>query len=120
MKNLLAFVVVTLLCFVTAQAQTLPFQGVARDSNGVLIPNRNLSVRLRIHDGASTGTLVYQETQSVTTNNLGLFNLAIGGGIVDSGTFSGIAWGSDAKYIQIEVDPHWKSRSQSAMEAVAN
>ena len=108
MKKLFYFVVVTLLCIHAANAQTtIPFQGVARDSNGVLIPNQAMSVRISIHTGSATGSVVYQEIQSVTTNSLGLFTLNIGASsaTVLSGTFSGISWSIGAKFIQIEVDP---------------
>ena len=110
MKNLFAFVVVILLCMQAANAQSpqsIPFQGVARDSGGVLIPNQAMAVRITIHDGSSTGSTVYQETQTVTTNNLGLFTLSIGSGTRNTsyGTFSSINWGSGAKFAQLEVDP---------------
>jgi hypothetical protein len=104
MKKFLSFGLL-LLCLYAANAQTIPFQGVARDSNGILIPNHVISIRLSILDVTSTGTVVYKETDSVTTNNLGLFTLSIGSGTVVSGSFSGITWGSAPKFVKLEVDP---------------
>ncbi len=40
-----------------------------------------------------------------TTNQLGLFSLAVGGGTVLSGTFANINWGTGDKYLQVEMDP---------------
>jgi hypothetical protein len=42
------------------------------------MPNQNISDRASILDGSSTGITVYQETHSVTTNGLGLFNISTG------------------------------------------
>ena len=104
--SLLTFV----LCFARfsfgQSPQGIPFQAIARDSNGVIIQNTVMSVRTSIHTISPTGTIVYQETQSVTTNNLGIFSLNIGYGLVVSGSFSGINWSSGgAIFVQIEIDP---------------
>lgn len=88
-----------------AQApQAFPYQAVAHDSVGNLIADQNISLRFSILDGSNAGPVVYQETQSVTTTSLGLFNLNIGQGTVVSGAFSNINWGSGAKYLQVEMD----------------
>ncbi len=110
-KLLIAFAI----CFVTgftfggqesfAQApQAIPYQAVARDSAGNLIPNQNISLRVSIHNATAGGTIVYQETQSKTTNSLGLFTANIGEGTVVSGTFATINWGDSSKFMQIEMD----------------
>jgi hypothetical protein len=88
-----------------AQApQSLNYQGVARNTLGVPMANQALGLRLTIHDGSSTGTVVYQETQTPTTNAFGLYNVSIGTGTVASGTFSAINWGTGTKFMQVEID----------------
>jgi|GEM_PF-1143185 len=88
-----------------AQApQGIPYQAVARDASANLIANQNVSLRFSIHDGSAAGIVVYKETHAVTTNNLGLFNVIIGQGNAVTGTFSGINWGSGAKFTQVEMD----------------
>src|SRR5678816_2601111 len=84
------------------------YQGVARNSVGNVLPNKNISVRLSVRDGNATGTIVYSETRSITTNNFGLFTLAIGsaGASNITGTIATINWSSGAKYLQVEVDPN--------------
>jgi hypothetical protein len=89
-----------------AQApQALNYQGVARNSLGVPMANQALGLRLTVHDGSPTGTVVYQETQTPTTNAFGLYNVAIGTGTVVSGTVAAINWGTGTKYMQVEIDP---------------
>src|ERR1035437_804404 len=107
MKKILnIFALFTLMCSAAmAQApQAVPYQAVARNAAGNLIVNRNVALRFSIHNVTSNGTVVYQETQSTTTNNLGLFTTNIGAGTPVSGTFSGINWGTGAKYAQVEID----------------
>jgi len=88
-----------------AQApQKFNYQGVARTSTGSAIANQSIGLRISILDGSSSGTAQYVETQNVTTNALGLYNLAIGGGTVTSGSWANITWGSGNKYIKIEAD----------------
>jgi hypothetical protein len=84
--------------------QAIPYQAVARDTAGNLIINQSISLRFSIHDSTAGGTVVYQETQSKTTNALGLFVANIGEGIIVNGTFSAINWANGNKFIQVEMD----------------
>ncbi|MDD3876264.1 MAG: hypothetical protein PHT69_06555 [Bacteroidales bacterium] len=94
-----------LLSFLQAQSpQSFKYQAVLRDNAGIIIANQNIPIRVSIHQGSSTGTVIYKETFSPTTNQYGLVNLNIGTGIVVSGNFSTISWGTDSYFIQIEVD----------------
>ncbi len=54
-------------------------------------------------DASATGPVLYQEKHSVTTNQFGLYNVAIGAGTVLSGTFVSINWGFQDKYIKTEL-----------------
>jgi len=87
------------------------YQGVARNSVGNVLPNKKIAIRLSIHDDNPAGTVLYKETRTITTNNFGLFNVAIGGPGADnsSGTIGAIDWGSAAKFIQVEIDPDGSS-----------
>ena len=88
-----------------AQApQAISYQAVARDNTGNILANQNISLRFNIRDATATGTVVYRETQSTTTNSLGLFSVNIGQGTVVTGTFSSIDWGGGSKFIQVEMD----------------
>ena len=89
-----------------AQApQGIPYQAIARNASGVAIASTAVKVRFSIRDSIATGAIKYQETHNRTTSALGLFSVNVGMGTVVSGTFSGINWGKNAKFLQVEMDP---------------
>jgi len=92
-------------CSMFAQAPlSFKYQAVARDASGAMIINKNINVKISLHDIVITGTIVYQETHNIVTNPFGVINLNIGAGNVIQGTFSGINWGTGGKFIEIEID----------------
>ena len=89
-----------------AQApQKINYQAVARNASGTVLQNQAIAARFTIHDGSSSGQILYQETENVVTNQFGLFTTAIGGGTVVQGNFAAINWGNGNKYLRIEIDP---------------
>jgi uncharacterized protein (TIGR02145 family) len=89
----------------SAQApQGIPYQAIARNASGVAIANTAVKVRFSIRDSIATGPVKYQETHNPTTSALGLFSVNVGMGTVVSGSFSGINWGKNAKFLQVELD----------------
>lgn len=91
--------------FVLAQApNSFNYQAVIRDGSGNLITSGLAAMKFTIRTGSSSGTSQYQETQNVTPNQYGLVNCAVGAGTVISGTMAGVTWGSDNKYLQVEVN----------------
>ena len=110
MKKVLTLLLIIncqLLIINCAQAQVpqaIPYQAVARDNAGNIIANQNISLRFSIGDSSASGIVVYKETQNLTTNSLGLFSANIGLGTVVSGSFAAINWGSNAKFLQVELD----------------
>ena len=104
----LVFLTALTFCFHAASAQApqaIPYQAVARDNIGSPIINQAIGLRLSIRNTTASGTIVYQETQTATTNSLGLFTLNIGQGTAVTGTLSGINWSSGSKFVQVEFDP---------------
>ena len=103
----IGFLVATAISFTpkaNAQApQGIPYQAVARDNAGNLIKSQIIALRFTIHDGSTAGPVVYSETHSVTTDELGLFSVNIGGG-ASTETLAAVNWGSGAKFTQVEVD----------------
>jgi hypothetical protein len=83
------------------------YQAVARNSQGQSLANANINLRLTILDGGANGTNVYSETRQATTNQLGLFTVAIGsaGAASTTGNFTTIDWSSGNKFIKVEADP---------------
>jgi len=85
--------------------QAFKYQAVVRDNAGEILQNQTVGIRINIHDATAGGTIVYQETFSETTNDFGLVNLEIGNGTPTIGTFTGIDWSSNSKFIETEIDP---------------
>ena len=95
-----------LLSFVAQAQNGLNFQGVARNSNSVIIASQPISLRLSIVKGTTNAVTEYTEVRKVTTNAQGLFNVIIGdtGTISVLGNFSAIDWKLTPKFLKIEMD----------------
>jgi hypothetical protein len=104
--TLLVVIVLGSINAVMAQApQAIPYQGVARNASGNILSSQSIGLRLSIHDLTAAGAVVYSETHTTVTTNLGLFSLNIGSGTPITGTLTGVNWGVGAKFIQVEMDP---------------
>lgn len=106
-KPILIWILLVQFFLTTVQAQVpqaIPYQAVARDSSGAVIANQLISLQFSIHDVTDTGTVVYQETQTVSTNSLGLFSVSLGEGVPVSGVFSSIPWATGAKFLEVGMD----------------
>lgn len=84
--------------------QAVNYQAVARDASGNLLANQNVGLRFKVRSGSATGTVVYTETKSITTNQFGLFTHEIGKGSPTQGNFSSINWKSADMYLEVEID----------------
>lgn len=82
------------------------YQAVVRNSSGDIVANKAVKFRFSILQSSSTGTAVYVETQSATTNSFGLANLKVGMGTKVSGNFDPTAWGSNKHFLKVELDPN--------------
>ncbi|OXA88990.1 hypothetical protein [Flavobacterium hercynium] len=100
---LLLFVTVTLKVFAQAP-EKMSYQAIIRAQDNSLVLNSQISLKVIIHQGSSSGTNVYQETHSGTTNNNGLISLEIGKGTIITGDFSKIAWERGPYFIETQVD----------------
>ena len=88
-----------------AQApQKMSYQAVIRNSNDSLLVSTLVGMRISLVQSSPTGTVVYSETQTASTNANGLVSLHIGMGTALSGTFSGIDWAAGPYYVKTETD----------------
>ncbi len=97
-----------LLLLTTAHAQApqgIPYQAAARSTSGTVLASTAISVRFTIRDSIATGGIKYRETHSTTTDANGMFSVNVGQGAPVSGTFASINWGTNAKFMQVELDP---------------
>ena len=105
MKHLLTLLFTALLIAANAQApQGMNYQAVARNSQGTLLLSQPIGLRFSIRDGSLTGTVVYSETQTATTDAFGSFSTVIGSGTPVTGTFASIPWATGSKFMQVEMD----------------
>jgi len=107
-KNFFCLLIVVQFSLFTVHAQApqaFNYQAVARDVSGNVLPNQVLGIRVSIHLGSATGAVSYSETFAPTTNEFGLFMLAIGTGTIVDGQFDTIAWGKNQYWMQVEMDP---------------
>ena len=69
MKKKIISVLSTFLCIIGMSAQvpgSFQYQAVLRNDDGSIASNKPLEVRVRIHQGAADGTVVYEEAVSYT------------------------------------------------------
>ena len=107
MKKLLLFFIVSLFSgSLLAQApQKMSYQAVIRNSSNALVTSTNVGMRISILQGSASGTAVYVETQTPTTNSNGLISIEIGAGTLVSGSFSTIDWSGSVYFIKTETAP---------------
>ena len=92
-------------CSMMAQApEKFTYQAVVRNANNQLMTNTLVGVRVSIMQGSSTGSVVYSETQMLSTNANGLMTLNIGDGNIVYGNFSTINWGNGPFFLKSEID----------------
>ncbi|HNP31938.1 MAG TPA: hypothetical protein PKN96_01450 [Flavobacterium sp.] len=84
--------------------QGISYQAIALNGSGTPVVSSNVRVKLSILDSSASGTILYSETQLKTTNAQGLFNLVIGQGTLVSGAFNSINWGTNSKFLKVEMD----------------
>ena len=92
-------------CVFSQSQDVMSYQAVIRNSGNELIKNQNVGMKFSILKGSATGTVVYSETQTQTTNANGLVTVKIGAGTLVSGSYATINWGADTYFIKIETDP---------------
>lgn len=110
MKKLITFFALllinsVLLAITPPVPEKISYQAVIRNSSNELITNHAVGMKVSILQTSATGTVVYSETHTPTSNANGLITIAIGTGAVISGSFSGIDWSAGPYFIKTETDP---------------
>jgi hypothetical protein len=81
--------------------QKIPYQAVIRNNANALATSAMVGMKISILQGSATGSVVYTETQSPTTNTEGLVKIEIGSGA----GFNTINWANGPYFIMTETDP---------------
>jgi len=105
MKKILLSIIGIIACgaMFAQSPNAFSYQAVARASNGDLITGQAVSFKLSILQDSTSGTSVYSETHSATTNKYGLVNLQIGNGST-GGDFTAINWANGPYFVKVEMD----------------
>ena len=85
--------------------EKMSYQAVIRNGSNNLITSSSVGMQISILQGSASGTAVYVETQTPTTNANGLVSIEIGTGTVRTGDFSTIDWANGPYFIKTETDP---------------
>jgi hypothetical protein len=113
MKKTLLTLLSVLFCAITF-AQNVPqginYQAVARDASGAVLMNQALTIQFSVISDITIipHTISWQETDTVTTNDYGLFTAIIGQGAAttfgSSAAFDSINWGASNHLLKVEID----------------
>ena len=60
--------------------EKMSYQAVIRNSGGGLVTSTPIGMRISVLQGSTTGTVIYTETKTTSTNANGLVTIEIGGG----------------------------------------
>ena len=106
MKNLLMFLSIGFISLTSfGQAPDgINYQAVIRKTNGALLTNSPVAIRVQIKQTSATGAVVFSERQTAITSAYGLVNLVIGQGTLLSGNFSTINWSTGNYWVSLGVD----------------
>ena len=89
-----------------AQApQKMSYQAVVRNASNNPVVSSAVGMKISILQGSASGTTVYAETQTATTNDNGLVSVEIGTGALVSGNFATIDWSAGTYFVKTETDP---------------
>ena len=107
MRSFLTILLLIPLCLSAALAQSPPlinYQGVARSSDGTVLQDHALSLRISVLKDGPSGPIAYSERHNVVTNDFGMFTLQIGGGDLRQGALDALNWGKNSYWLQVEMD----------------
>lgn len=85
--------------------EKMSYQAVIRNSSDELVKSSTIGMQISILQGSESGSPIYVETHSTSTNNNGLVSVEIGGGTPVTGTFSDIDWSTGLYFLKTETDP---------------
>ncbi len=90
----------------TAQS-TIPkgmkFQAVARDLDGAPMTDQTIYIKTALVNNADRPIQYYAEIHEVTTNRYGLFDIVIGNGEPEAGSYGKIPWSSEEIWMELSI-----------------
>jgi len=116
MKHVISIFLLLSISICEAQApHTFSYQTVIRDMNWQPRANETINISASISEDSPDNFPIYREEHfSITTNAIGLVNLAIGGGQpTPSSNFADIDWGSHTHFLTIGIAESGSSTSET-------
>lgn len=108
-KRAVIYCITFCLLHVMAMAQVpqlMNYQGIARDAQGKPLNGQHLQLKISLLPTADATIAEYEETQTVTTNEFGLYSIQIGHGHPILGEMKAVKWETGNKYIRVSIDPN--------------
>ena len=93
--------IITFFGFAVYSQQGINYQGVARDVNGDLIVDTDITLDVNIVKTAPGGAAMYSETHDAKTDINGVFSVVIGGGTPTLNLFEDINWAEDKHFLNV-------------------
>jgi len=103
-KNKVAFCIgLLLMCAMslTAQPNAFTYQGIAVDNNGAILSNSTLGLQFSIING---NDILYAESHTTNTTEIGHFIVGVGNGNVLTGDFLIIDWTQGSYFLKVDLD----------------
>ena len=90
MKRIFKLIIFLVLPFYLSAQQGLPYQAIIKNAEGKTLPNTQIQLRFIIKNNLQG--LKYQETQTPTTDAFGWFQVVIGNGVPELGSYQNVDW----------------------------
>jgi predicted acyltransferase (DUF342 family) len=107
MKTIISLCLCCCFFFQFIQAQNVPggmkYQAIARDLDGQIMANKQVVLKINLHSDNQAQEADYIELHAVKTNQFGLFDLVIGNGRVEAGSFEAIPWSTHDIFMAISI-----------------
>lgn len=104
MKTKITLLVALLISISSFAQQGINYKAIVKDGSGNVIANDLIVVQFTILETSSTGTIVYKELHTPTTDANGLVIVNIGEGTPLSGVYGDIDWGADIQFLKTEIN----------------
>lgn len=92
-----------IVCFAQSP-EKMSYQAVVRNMEDNLVVSQMIGMQISILQSSESGTAIYVETHTPTTNANGLISFEIGAGTIVSGEFTAIDWSQGPYFIKSETD----------------
>lgn len=102
MKKNILFAIALFYCAISF-SQNFNYQAVVRDASNNPVTSQSMTVLVRIIAGGPSGSVLYNEVHTVTSNAQGVITFPVGGG-TSGANFQAIDWSTQNHWIDIQVD----------------